>query len=463
MGRTTKQAFSDPNTGFPLLPTVMDSVAKRLMRRNYVGVLLIDASPLMRIERESGFRTYDEILRRVGRAIEELRDSMMREEDVVCALSAHGEQFAIFLDDKRGPGALKRTDLESLADRVYLTLSGKVFEIAYGASSEVPRVAIGYSFAIGNSLLRPSRVVIRMLDEARAMSKSQVARFGAKNREKLKDVLLNESIRTIYQPIVRMDGKGILGYEALSRGPLGTEFEQPLVLFALAQEADLMFELDNVCRRTAIRNAAGLPKGRVLFVNTLPSSINDPQFRGRPFRDFLQESKLTAERLVMEITEHLALENLEALRRTLDHYRDLGVSIAVDDVGTGHANLESILKLRPRFIKIDISLVRGVDGSPLKRELLRALAALGNQIGAELIAEGIETQAESEAVADLGVHYGQGFLYARPGPPFPLLNGASRTPIANVMPPMPRPARVAAREVAAVSKLIEKVRGERRK
>lgn len=421
MGRSkTKTVITkDPNTGFPLLHSVLETVSRRLAKQNYVGVLLIDAAPLLRIERESGFKTYDAILSEVGQAIAEIRGTSMRAEDLITAVAPYGEQFVIFLDDKRKEGALKRTDMETLADRVYLGLSGRVFEIAYGASTEVPRIAIGYSFAIGNSLLRPGRVILRMIDEAREMSRSHLQRFGVKNREKLKDVLLAEQISTIYQPIVRMNGTGILGYEALSRGPAGTQFEQPLVLFALAEEADLMFELDRVCRRRAIRNAKGLPDGSVLFVNTLPSSINDPSFRGKRFMAFLKESDLTPDRLVMEITEHLALESLEQLQRTLDYYRNLGVHIAVDDVGTGHANLESILKLRPSFIKIDISLVRGVDQSPLKRELLRALAALADQIGAEMIAEGIETAGEAQAIAELGVTYGQGFLYARPGPPFP--------------------------------------------
>lgn len=447
----------DPNTGFPLLPTVLETVSRRLAKRNYVGVLLIDASPLLRIEREAGFKAYDEILKELGRAIEEIRGSQMREEDLIAAVAPYGEQFVIFLDDKRGSGTLKRTDMETLADRVYLALSGRVFEIAYGASAEIPRVAIGYSFAISNSLLRPSRVILRMIDEARQMSRQQVQRFGVKNREKLKDVLLNEQISTIYQPIVKMDGSGsLLGYEALSRGPAGTQFEQPLVLFALAEEADLMFELDRVCRRMAIRNAKGMPKGRVLFVNTLPSSIHDPQFRGKSLRGFLADVELEPKRLVMEITEHLALESLDQLQKTLDHYRDLGVQIAVDDVGTGHANLESILKLKPAFIKIDISLVRGVDESPLKRELLRALAALSDQIGAQMIAEGIETAGEAQAVTELGVGYGQGFLYARPGPPFPMIQRQAISGRVE-LPKMAASSRVRPSEVSATKRLLAKV------
>ncbi len=444
----------DPNTGFPLLASVLETVSRRLAKRNYVGVLLIDATPLLRIEREAGFKTYDQILKELGRAIEDIRGSQMRSEDLIAAVAPYGEQFVIFLDDKRGTGQLKRTDMETLADRVYLALSGRVFEIAYGASAEVPRVGIGYSFAIGNSLLRPGRVILRMIDEARQMSRSQAQRFGVKNREKLKDVLLSEQISTIYQPIVRMDGSGLLGYEALSRGPAGTQFEQPLVLFALAEEADLMFELDRVCRRMAIKNAKGLPDGRVLFVNTLPSSIHDPQFRGRSLKGFLSDAELQPERLVMEITEHLALESLDQLQRTLDHYRNLGVQIAVDDVGTGHSNLESILKLRPAYIKIDISLVRGVDESPLKRELLRALAALSEQIGAQMIAEGIETAGEAEAISELGVSYGQGFLYARPGPAFPMIQRQGLSGRVD----LPRASgKVRTSEVSATKRLLAKV------
>jgi EAL domain-containing protein (putative c-di-GMP-specific phosphodiesterase class I)/GGDEF domain-containing protein len=454
MGQGNASIPRDPNTGFPLLPAVVESVSRSLAKRDYVGVLLIDASPLARIERETGHKVYDEVLRHIGEAIEEIRGTHLREEDRIAAVAPYGEQFVVFLDDKRGPGSLKRTDMESLADRVYLKLSGKVFDIAYGLSTEIPRVGIGYSFAIGNSLLRPSRVVMRMLDEARRMSRSQVQRFGVKNREKLKDVLLNEEITTMFQPIVSMKGDGVLGYEALSRGPKGTEFEQPLVLFALAEEADLMFELDRVCRRTAIRNARGLPTKSALFVNTLPSSIHDPQFRGKSLKQALGDSKLVPSRLVVEITEHLALESFDTLRKTLDQFRELGVAIAVDDVGTGHANLESILKLKPNYIKIDISLVRGVDESALKRELLRALCALADQIDAELIAEGIETDAEAQAIQELGVRFGQGFLYARPGPPWPSVIGGPLLPAIAAR----GGGRAKKADVAAAQKLLDRAR-----
>src|SRR5579859_3233219 len=351
----------DPNTGFPLFSAVLETVGRRLSEKNYLGMILVDASPLAHIEREAGQKAYDRVLKGVGEAIAEIRGEAMRAGELIASLGAYGEMFAIFLEEKRGSGALRRADLETLADRVYLALSGRVFELAYGSSSEVPRIGIGYSFAIGNSLLRPTRVILRMFDDARQMAKSQAQRFGAKNREKLKDVLVNERISTIFQPIVSMKDGKILGYEALSRGPKGTEFEQPLVLFALAEEADLMFELDRVCRRAAIKNARGLPAGKSLFVNTLPSSIHDPLLQGKALKKALSTARLDPRRLVVEITEHLALEALEPLRKTLDQFREQGVRIAVDDVGTGHANLESILKLKPTYIKIDISLVRGVD------------------------------------------------------------------------------------------------------
>ena len=255
MPHESSTATVDPNTGCILLASAIDQVEQMLQQHNYVGVLLIDGSSLLRIERDSGTAAYDGVLQQISHYLSNLPGDVIRNDDLLTVTGPYGEQFAIFLGEKRRPGPVVDVDLEVVADRVYSYLAPKVFEIASKYLREVPRIFVGYSFAVNNPKLRPARVVPRLLEEARDMARNQARRFGVKNRERIKDLLVNERITTVYQPIVRLADLTVIGYEALSRGPEGTEFHNPLVLFRLARESDLVFELDRVCRRLAIENA----------------------------------------------------------------------------------------------------------------------------------------------------------------------------------------------------------------
>ena len=115
--------------------------------------------------------------------------------------------------------------------------------------------------------------------------------------------------------------------------------------------------------------------------------------------------------LVLEISESESIENFGIFREVSDSCREVGVRIAIDDAGTGYASLEAIMEITPDFIKTDIGLVRGIDSDPPRQEVVRALASVARGIGAQVIAEGIETDAELRALRELGVRYGQGFYF----------------------------------------------------
>ena len=120
---------------------------------------------------------------------------------------------------------------------------------------------------------------------------------------------------------------------------------------------------------------------------------------------------------MIEITEKLVIENYSLFREAMDYFTDLGMSFAVDDVGAGYSGLESIARLKPSFLKIDISLVRDVHSTAVNREMVKAIIAMGEGIGARIIAEGIPSEDELQALTALKVELGQGFLLGRPEMP----------------------------------------------
>ena len=128
-----------------------------------------------------------------------------------------------------------------------------------------------------------------------------------------------------------------------------------------------------MCRLRALLNSGKLPTNTRLFVNTLPATIRDPGFRGRTLIDSLEKARVAPNRIVIEITERLVIENYALFQETTAYFTDLGMSFAVDDVGAGYSGLESIARLKPAFLKIDMALVRDVHISLINREMVKAI------------------------------------------------------------------------------------------
>jgi EAL domain-containing protein (putative c-di-GMP-specific phosphodiesterase class I) len=233
-------------------------------------------------------------------------------------------------------------------------------------------------------------------------------------RERLQELIVRERVVTAFQPILLLKDRTVLGFEALSRGARGTALETADEMFGAAARFGFMVELDRLCRIRALLSAGRIPSNARLFVNTLPATIRDPFFRGKPLIDFLGRAQVSPDRIVLEITEKLVIENFALFRQAMQYFVDLGMSFAVDDVGAGYSGLELIARLNPHFLKIDMSLVRDVHNSVVNKAMVKAIVTMSRAIGATVIAEGIQSQEESDALESLGVDFGQGYFLARP-------------------------------------------------
>jgi len=163
-----------------------------------------------------------------------------------------------------------------------------------------------------------------------------------------------------------------------------------------------------------MRTARDLPAPYLLFINVVPASMYDPDFRGASLIRLLEGLGLSPERIVLEVSEQYAIKNYTLFVEALQNFTQMGFSIAVDDIGAGYSGLEKIAHLNPRYLKFDIQLVRGIHESHVKREMTRALKAFAEKMDSRIIAEGIEVEAEKQTLVDLGIDYGQGYLLARP-------------------------------------------------
>jgi EAL domain-containing protein (putative c-di-GMP-specific phosphodiesterase class I) len=301
-----------------------------------------------------------------------------------------------------------------MADRIHTHLTRRLTRMTSSYLKGRPRLGIGYGLVLHNPLIREDRLVLQLIDDARKMAELQDRRLRVKSKELLQEIILKEDVRTLFQPILDLTTRETLGYEGLSRGPRGTEYESPYMLFDVAQDSDLLFELDRLCRRRALSSASILKPSHKVFVNLLPTTIRDPEFQGERMLEFLEAKSLSPSRIVLEITERLAIENYELFLEAMKIFTDQGFAVAIDDMGAGYSGLEKIVRLNPRYLKFDLMMVRDIHTSFVKREMLKAIHSLAGSVGADVIAEGIERVEELEALLELQIPYGQGFFFARP-------------------------------------------------
>ena len=215
-----------------------------------------------------------------------------------------------------------------------------------------------------------------------------------------------DAMRIALQPILDLSAQRQVGSEALARfAP--EPVRRPDVWFAEASEVGLRLELELAAVRAATACLSLVPDDRYLAINVSPSTVRSPGFN-------LLFSGVPPGRIVLEVTEHAPVDDYESLAAALAAFRGAGGRLAVDDAGAGFASLRHILRLDPDFIKLDGTLTQGIDGHPGQRALANALISFASEIGASIIAEGIETEADLAALRALGVPFGQGYLLGRP-------------------------------------------------
>lgn len=224
--------------------------------------------------------------------------------------------------------------------------------------------------------------------------------------QRLRAVIAGEGLTVALQPIVEMTGRAVVGYEALAR----FVERSPDLWFAEATRLGMEVDLDLAAVRNAVRELAYLPKDVFVAVNVEPTTV----ISGGLASAF---AGLDLGRVVLEITEHAAVESYDALAARLVPLRRRGLRLAVDDAGAGYASFRHILRLEPDVIKLDMSLTRDIHQDPARRALAHALIIFADETGSSVIAEGVETANELQVLEELGVAMAQGYHLGRPEPP----------------------------------------------
>ncbi len=217
-----------------------------------------------------------------------------------------------------------------------------------------------------------------------------------------------QSLWPTFQPIVRADNGSLFGYEALLRTNEPALPSAPAVLDA-AERLNALWQLGRIMRERTARAMVGADPNLHLFLNLHPRDLTDPDLL-----DSRAPHTGLAPRVVLEVTERAPLDQMGDTRGLISRLREAGFRIAIDDLGAGYSGLTSFVQLEPEFVKLDMSLIRGVDTNHVKRRLIRSITEVCRDMGLLVVAEGIESRAERDTLIDLRCDLLQGFLLGRP-------------------------------------------------
>jgi len=393
-----------------------------LVANSILSLLYIDCSKITKIEQVFGKKIYGDILREIKGAVLAMKGQEIMQEDIVAMDDLDGSEFLIFLSKKPEDKDFSGGGFNALCKKVSDYLNTTVSPIVFPYLKSKPKITVGYSVILHNPLIKEERIINKLIEDAKLMTDYREFKRLIHNKEEIQELIIKENISTVFHPVVDLKTLEIMGYEALSRGPENTEYESPSVLFDAAAEAGLLFELDRLCRKKALLNARTISPRYRLFINCLPSAIYDPEFKDEYLKSFIAEVAINPANIVLEVTEKEVVENFDSFKKAVACASDTGFAVSVDDTGSGFSSLEMVVELKPQFIKLAMSIIRDVDKSILKQELIKAMTSLAEKINSTVIASGIETKEELKVLQSIGILYGHGFLFAHPAFPFPDIN-----------------------------------------
>ncbi|UTW44336.1 GGDEF domain-containing protein [bacterium SCSIO 12696] len=231
--------------------------------------------------------------------------------------------------------------------------------------------------------------------------------------QQLTNILDNDLLSIWFQPIIDFPNRTILGYEALARGPKGSPLHLPIQLFAAAERCNLLRQLEQCCITSAIDRFSKLALPGKLFINIAAPDLTELDAANNPISRALIDNSDRLD-IVLEISEKHPLNDYQRIREIADYCRQHQLQLAIDDLGSGYSGLRTWAEIRPDYVKVDMHFVHDIHSDSVKREFVNSICEISRGLNCQVIAEGIEQPQELEALRNLGIKLGQGYLLQKP-------------------------------------------------
>ncbi|MDP9468895.1 MAG: EAL domain-containing protein [Chloroflexota bacterium] len=377
-----------------------------------VSLVLIDLDEFKQVNDSAGHAGGDQTLASFGKLV----THVLRKVDRPFRIG--GDEFALLLPHTDADGAYivaRRLLVAALQPTVR---DPKIKPLSFSAGvSTLPDLAGNRAslYTQADAALyaakRAGRTEVVVYDPSEEVTTSSAGTSAA-----IADVIAQNLLRPVFQPIVDLKTGGTLGYEGLIRPVPPAPYTDPASLFAAAEASGHVVPLDMACVEAIVAAGARLPRDMFLSVNLSPRTVEAPEFNVAAMLSILARYGFPPERLVIELTEHQPIADIEEVRHKLDACRRSGMRVAADDLGAGNAGLRLLSDLHFDIVKVDLGLVqRSSPGAP-SSAVVESIVAFASRTGALVIGEGVEHEEQVEQLTQLGVTAAQGYLFSRPGP-----------------------------------------------
>ncbi len=414
-------------TGLPTLNYILEEI-KTLSVKNSAAVISVNITSIVNIENIYGWKNYDALLKNAAETLNSMKGQIFRKDDSISVLFPASSNFIIFLSAPRNNQHISIENIDAISRRVAENLKASLAPEG-NIPSEYINFSAGFALINKNETQRIERILFAAIREAEISGFNSEIKERQKIREDIKNIIAQQEVRTVFQPIINVQSHEILAYEALTRGPQTSRYELPVVLFSAADAHGYSDELEWLCIAKAIVNFnlnsnfmnKTKPNGArpaMLFLNVDPRTFIKAEIIVNRFSELIKKYNLDASSIVLEITERTAISDFDSFKLIIDELKKIGFNIAIDDAGAGYSSLQAIAELKPKYLKFDMVLVRDIDKDFIKQQLLKTLIDFANKTNSIVIAEGIETRDEYDTVKALGVHCAQGYYFARPASQF---------------------------------------------
>jgi EAL domain-containing protein (putative c-di-GMP-specific phosphodiesterase class I) len=414
-----------------------------------LGILTIDASGFNKISVDYGIDVYNRMKRVLHDVLFHLWgvSGCIRESDVLCRRSTISNNYLVFMNRSRETGGLPYPGaLEKVADRLSNGINNAMWQELFAPRGKrripdcvqtIPLLGVGFFGVLNNPCIDVHEILDNGLEASKQMAQAQLKRGRERQRELMQTLIQSEDLltphyqgvfylqhldETLVKKAAEEKSIGVLrnhvfGFESLIRvnqdavalqnsfdTGLDSKYLRPDVLFSLAKYTNVALELDQACMRHAARGAEKLPG--TLMVNILPRNLY--------YIDRLKVHFSKVLRIMFEVSESEAINNLELMVKSRDHLEKHAMGIAADDFGKGYSSLERIIKIKPDVIKFDRGMIQEIDKDPVKQAYVRGLVTAAKILNTTILAEGVETWNEAQVLKDMGIELIQGFLFHRP-------------------------------------------------
>lgn len=381
---------------------LVEAVARGRRERTPVALVALDLDNFKTVNDTHGHPYGDEVLRAVGRKL----DATVRATDIPARTG--GEEFALILsgvDAERALAVAERArEAVAAAAPEGIELSCSAGVASYPADADNASDLCELADSALYWAKRGGKRRTRRFDPGHSPTD-----WSERQRAEIEALLaVDEPVTAVFQPVVALATGQLVAYEALAR-LAGNAGRSPDVLFAQAHGCGLGSELEAAAISAALA-PFGRPLGAHLALNVSPSALSSEIVQSALPEDLSE--------VVIEITEHEFVPDNDALAAKLADLRRRGARIAIDDAGAGHAGLKQLMRVRPDIVKLDRDLVHEIHTDPARMALVESFARFAREVGATVCAEGIETLDDLAALADLDIQWGQGYVLARPAPPW---------------------------------------------